>query len=418
MELLANPLFLMSVAIFIGLAIGNISIGRFRLGVSGILFAGIALGEVAWRVAVQPYTAAYQAGQVIPGFASRVLSEGMVHRSYADLLLVLFVASVGLLAAKDVAKVFRGYGLRFLVLAIVITSAGALATYLQFRLINGVDRMAIAGVYTGALTSSPGLGVALESVTRLFADPASLAARSAQASVGLGYAIAYPFSVITVIMSMQLLPKIFGIDVQSEVAGLRKELAASSQTDGEPEPGKAFDVPAFMLVCIAGFLLGKLSVPLGSVGRVSLETTGGILVTALVLGSIGRIGRYTFRMNPLALDVIRQIAVVYFLAYVGLNYGHQAVNAIFGPDVLLLLVGLVSTLVALLTGFVVGRYILKMNWVLLSGAICGGMTSTPGLGAAIDSTGSHDPAGGYGSTYPIGLLCKVIIVLLLYKLPL
>lgn len=418
MDLLTNPVFLMSIAIFIGLVIGRISIGRFRLGVSGILFAGIAVGEWAWRLAVGPYIRAYEAGQTdIPGFAARVLREGMVNKSYADLLLVLFVASVGLLAAKDVSKVFRGYGLRFLVLAAAITSAGALATYLQFRLISGVDRMAIAGVYTGALTSSPGLAVALETVTSLFADPASLAARSAQASVGLGYAIAYPFSVITVIMSIQLLPKIFRINVQSEVEALRNELAVASQSTTEQANSASFDIPAFMLVCIAGFLIGRIGVPLGSVGKISLETTGGVLAAALLLGGLGRLGPFNFRMSTQALDIVREIAVVYFLAYVGLNYGHQALQAIAGPNAVLLFVGLTSTLAALLSGFMVGRYVLKMNWVLLSGAICGGMTSTPGLGAAIDSTGSNDAAGGYGSTYPVGLLCKVILVLLLYKLP-
>ncbi|MGO0807212.1 hypothetical protein ACTPEF_25175, partial [Clostridioides difficile] len=35
---------------------------------------------------------------------------------------------------------------------------------------------------------------------------------------------------------------------------------------------------------------------------------------------------------------------------------------------------------AMMIGFLVGKYVFKLNWILLSGAVCGGMTSTPGLG--------------------------------------
>lgn len=45
------------------------------------------------------------------------------------------------------------------------------------------------------------------------------------------------------------------------------------------------------------------------------------------------------------------------------------------------------------------------------------MTSTPGLGAAVDALDSDDPAAGYGATYPFALLTKVILVIVLHKLP-
>ena len=63
--------------------------------------------------------------------------------------------------------------------------------------------------------------------------------------------------------------------------------------------------------------------------------------------------------------------------------------------------------------FLVGRYLLHLNWILLAGAICGAMTSTPGLGAAIDATGSEDCGAGYGATYPFALLCMVLFTKLL-----
>ncbi|HBF8938943.1 TPA: hypothetical protein KO175_002879, partial [Clostridioides difficile] len=72
---------------------------------------------------------------------------------------------------------------------------------------------------------------------------------------------------------------------------------------------------------------------------------------------------------------------------------------------------------AMMIGFLVGKYVFKLNWILLSGAVCGGMTSTPGLGAAVDALDSDDPAAGYGATYPFALLTKVILVIVLHKLP-
>ena len=54
---------------------------------------------------------------------------------------------------------------------------------------------------------------------------------------------------------------------------------------------------------------------------------------------------------------------------------------------------------------------------MLSGSICGGMTSTPGLGVAIDAIGTDDPAAGYGATYPFALFAMVIFSIILFKLP-
>ncbi len=410
MNLITNPLFLMSLAILCGHYLGKIKIARFKLGVSGTLFAGMGLSWLVYSRFVEPYETAIADGKSgVPSYAARIVQNGFADKAYFDFFLLLFVASVGLLAAKDVAKVFKGNGIKFLLLAMVITVTGAGVAYSLFRLIDGVDMHAITGLYTGALTSSPGLGVALESAAHMFAEPSSPQARAAQASVGMGYAIAYPFSVISVITGMQLLPRLFGLDPEQEAIQLDRELAYNgTRPKSRPAP---FGVVGIALVSIIGYLLGNISIPLGSVGKISLGTTGGVLVTALVLGSRGRL-----YMDQRALNVTKQIALYYFLAYVGLNYGYQAVSAMSGPNAILVIIGILTTVTSILVGFLFGRYALKMNWILLSGAICGSMTSTPGLGAAIDATGRNEAAGGYGVTYPLGLLCKVIIVLVLNRL--
>lgn len=413
MELLTNPLFLLCLSIFLGYYLGKLNFGKFKLGLSGTLFAGMGLSWLVYSSFINPYL---DAVEKVPAYVERIMQYGLIDKAYFDFLLLLFVASVGLLAARDVAKVFRGNGIKFLILAVVITSAGAGTAYLLFQLINDLDPMAITGVYTGALTSSPGLGVALETAAKQFANPLSPTAQAAQASVGMGYAVAYPFSVITVITGIQLLPRLFGLDVKQEASQLTEQLGEKDAVNLPPKKG--LDMLGIATICLLGLLVGHLTLPLGDIGHISLGTTGGVLVTALLLGSRGRLGPIVFHMDKDALNVVKQLALYFFLAYVGLNYGHQAVAAMTGPNALLVIVGMGATAASILVGFLFGRYVLGLNWVLLSGAICGAMTSTPGLGAAIDATGCNEAAGGYGATYPIGLLCKVIWVLLLSKLPL
>ena len=77
----------------------------------------------------------------------------------------------------------------------------------------------------------------------------------------------------------------------------------------------------------------------------------------------------------------------------------------------LLALSLVTALLALSLGYVFGRYVLKLNWILLAGALCGAMTSTPGLGAAVEATGCDDVATGYGAVYPVALLSMVLLTL-------
>ena len=122
-------------------------------------------------------------------------------------------------------------------------------------------------------------------------------------------------------------------------------------------------------------------------------------------------------MDGKVLGIIRQLALAFFLAIVGLRYGYRVFYALSGAGLYLAVVSLVVGIVAMLVGFFIGRYGFRINWIMLSGAICGGMTSTPGLGAAIEAVGSDEPAAGYGATYPFALLGMVIFTIILHRLP-
>ena len=65
------------------------------------------------------------------------------------------------------------------------------------------------GLIAGALTSTPGLAVAIDSTHSPLAS--------------IAYGIAYPFGVIGVILFVKLLPKLFGVDLKEEAHRLERE---------------------------------------------------------------------------------------------------------------------------------------------------------------------------------------------------
>lgn len=403
---LTSPFILMSAAVFTGVLLGRVRIGRFSFGISGALFTGLGIGWFVYK----RYVLAYDGMTYVPDYAVNMLQNGVIHTDFFYLFLILFVAAVGLLAAKDLGVVVKKYGIKFVVLGFLITSVGAVTTYLMALLSSGQDPFAVAGVYTGALTSSPGLGAAIEAV--------SVFGRDAEASVGAGYAIGYPFGVLVVILAVNFIPLIFGIDLKSERETFQREMKEARAASGVREvPEVPFDLVGFVLTILTGYTLGSVKIYMGPLGFFSLGSTGGVLLGALLLGYIGKLGGIYFRMDNKILGVIRQVSLAFFLAIVGLRYGYRVFDALLSGGAYLALVSLVVGSTAMLAGYAVGRYIFGLNWIMLSGAVCGGMTSTPGLGAAIDALGSDDPASGYGAVYPFALFGMVVFTILLFRLP-
>ena len=437
---LVSPFILMTLTVFFGMILGTIRFRKFSFSTSGAMFIGILIG---WRVVkflktIEPNNEFYDTAQ-------NILSKNTIDKGFFDLFLILFIASVGLLAAKDVGRVIKAYGIKFILLGFVITFIGAVTTY-GISLIGPKDNPYLySGVYTGALTSSPGLASSIETATmhsselvekydllsysekqkilNILGENAHLNTENtsslteeqknnfikiAEAGVGTGYAVGYPFGLVIVIFAINFLPIIFKIDIDSEKILLAEDLKNNSKQNDQRIKEVYFDLSAFTLVCIIGYFIGILKISLGSLDELSLGSTGGVLVSALVLGHIGNIGSFCFRMNNRILGILREISIAYFFAIAGLRFGYQVVVSLTGPGLTLVVASIFIASIALTLGFLIGKYVFKINWVMLSGAICGGMTSTPGLGAAIDVVGSNEPAASYGAVYPFALIGMVL----------
>ena len=79
--------------------------------------------------------------------------------------------------------------------------------------------------------------------------------------------------------------------------------------------------------------------------------------------------------------------------------------------------GALMTIVPMVVGYFIARYLMKLPLLNNLGSITGGMTSTPALGTLCKTAGTDDVASAYASTYPIALVlivlaCQLMITLM------
>jgi len=303
------------VAVVTGVLLGNVRIREIGLGTSGALFTGLVIG---W-------------------LGARVPEDFFIWN------LLIFVTAVGLLSSRDIAGVVRRYGYRFILLAVAVTGAGALATCFMALLFSGsLEPLLVGGTYTGALTSSPGLGAALE-------------ATGGNSLVTIGYTIAYPFGVMAVVLAVQLVPSLMKVDMARERIEFLKDIRGDEYSETPQNDSVPFTLVSFVLCMIGGIFLGSISLPVPFLGDLSLGSTGGTLLFALFLGARGHIGPFPMRLDPKVLSALRSISLAYFLAVMGILAGPDIPGILARHGLALVAIGMVSAIVSLAVGFFLGR---------------------------------------------------------------
>lgn len=203
--------------------------------------------------------------------------------------------------------------------------------------------------------------------------------------------------------------------MEQELKKVSTDVLAGKSSDQPAQDSKeSFNVVVFMTVCLLGVLVGQVKLYFGRhLGWIGLGSTGGVLISALLIGHLMTSRYQSMKMSHSALSAVRDISLNMFLAIVGLRYGYTTVISIASEGLVYLSAALISALAAMATGIIIGRYFMKMNWIVLAGAICGGMTSTPGLAAALESCQSDEVAAGYGATYPVALISMIMFTRLM-----
>ena len=361
----------------LGYFIGGIRIKGIELGTAGVLLVALVFGHF---------------GVEIPS----------IIRNFG---LALFVCSVGFIAGPKFFRDFKSNAASYILLGFLIILSGGICAVLV-SLIGGIRPELSVGLLTGALTSTPGLAAAQEAAGEL-ADLATT-----------GYAIAYPFGVIGVVLFVQLVPRILKVDMAEERAHFEAEHTAKiKRYDGwlfKFDQGGFF---AFMIAVVLGILLGNVHVPLPGGASFSLGTTGGPLIMGLLFGHFAHVGHLDLTVPVEELKTFRELGLMLFLIGAGVSGGAGFVDTLRKEGVILFVYGAIMTLVPMFVGFFVAKKVLKLRLLNNLGSITGGMTSTPALGTLISVAKTDDVASAYAATYPIALvavvLCAQFIVILL-----
>lgn len=181
----------------IGLMVGKIKVKGISLGGAGALFVGILLGHLGLRV------------------------EGNVLHFIQEFGLILFVYTIGMQVGPGFMDSIRRHGLVLNVLSTGIVLLGVITTlclYFFTDMHNNVP--VLIGMLCGAVTNTPSLGAA---------NSAFAAAGVDTSLTGIGYAVAYPFGVIGIILVMILMRVIFRQNPAKAAENYAKEIAANAK---------------------------------------------------------------------------------------------------------------------------------------------------------------------------------------------
>ena len=301
----ANSLLIISLVIAVGLTLSKIKMGRVNLGVTWILFAGIAVGQLGLSI------------------------DATTAHFVKEFGLILFIYSIGIEVGPKFFAAFKSGGLLLNGLAAGIVLLGCLTAFVMQRL-TGTEPAAMIGVLYGAVTNTPGLGAAQQAYSDLGAGSSPLFAQ--------GYAVAYPLGVIGIILSITLLRSLFRINLERENELYQRNAARNGielQRELDAKQGPKTHQPNLFFIFIGimlGVVLGVLPIHIpGMSVPVRIGLAGGPLIVSILLTYFGprlHINTYTTESANL---MLRQVGISLFMAVVGIGAG-QGVGALRRGD--------------------------------------------------------------------------------------
>lgn len=182
---IAQTIIIYGLVIFTGTILGKLKVFGISLGITWILFAGILASHFGVSV------------------------DADTRHFLRDFGLILFVYSLGLQVGPGFFASLKKNALGSNILAAAVVVLGILITIGLF-LVSGEHISVMAGIMSGAVTNTPGLGAAQEAMRDLHIEGIDVSLTA------LAYAVAYPFGVFGIIISLVLLQKMFGVNIERE----------------------------------------------------------------------------------------------------------------------------------------------------------------------------------------------------------
>ena len=166
-------------------------------------------------------------------------------------------------------------------------------------------------------------------------------------------------------------------------------------------PSSATDMVFVGMGIFLGGLVGLIAIPVFGVS-ITMTTSGGALIMGLFFGWLRSV-RPTFGKIPDgALWIFDTVGLAAFIGIVGLGAGPTFVASIQKTGWSIIAAAFIVSLVPHTIGLLVGRFVLKMNPVILLGAESGAGTTTAALRAIQDAAQSRLPVLGYTVPYAVG----------------
>ena len=173
----------------VGLWIGNVKVRGVGFGIGGVLFGGIIVGHFVDQAGI-------------------TLSSPMLH-FIQEFGLILFVYTIGIQVGPGFFASLRVSGLRLNLFAILIVILGGLVTAVLHKLFD-IPLPVVLGIFSGAVTNTPALGAG-QQILRDLGVPLDTVDQ-----MGMSYAMAYPFGICGILLTMWLVRLFFRINVEKE----------------------------------------------------------------------------------------------------------------------------------------------------------------------------------------------------------
>lgn len=158
-----------------------------------------------------------------------------------------------------------------------------------------------------------------------------------------------------------------------------------------------------------GIVVGLIPIGLPGSNPVTLGLAGGPLLVALLLGHFGRVGRIVGHIPRPTRLLLQELGLVFFLANAGIRGGSALADTVSQYGIALFGLGMLVSLGPLLVAWPVARRLFRLDPLQALGGICGGMTSTPALGAITAKTDSQVPVISYVAAYPVALIVMILV---------
>lgn len=217
------------------------------------------------------------------------------------------------------------------------------------------------------------------------------------------------------------IPLLYNVKIQRadvmEVEGRKSDVETFVKYMGFAErPTNVSDLLYVGLGIFLGGILGSLTVHFGNV-PFSLSASGGVLIMGILFGWL-RSKRPTFGAIPEpAIWLMNNLGLNVFIAVVGISAGPDFIAGLKTSGLSLFIAGIFVSIIPMLAGLLLGKYLFKFRPAITLGACAGSRTTTAALGAIEDAVQSRVPALSYTTTYAVGntllIIWGVVIVLLM-----